>query len=279
MSVGALRHHVNSGRWQLAHRAVFVAHNGPISPTQRRWIAALAVGNGRVAPLAGLTALDQLGLRGFASGSVHVLLPQHLKGATAPAGVAVHRTRTLPRRDYHDGLPPCTAAARSVVDAASWAPSDDRARAIVAAAFQQRMVTFDQVNAVISDRSQILRRGLIAAAARDAAGGSESISELDFLDLCRSGRLPLPTRQSVVVDVAGRRRKRDAFFEQWRVHVEIDGSQHMDVVEWWADMQRQNDMWTNGDRVLRFPAWAIRHEPERVIAQIRAALLAAGWRP
>jgi hypothetical protein len=39
------------------------------------------------------------------------------------------------------------------------------------------------------------------------------------------------------------------------------------------------ELWVAGDRVLRFPSWAIRHRPAEVVAQVRAALLAAGWRP
>ncbi len=116
------------------------------------------------------------------------------------------------------------------------------------------------------------------ATVRDAAGGSHSVPELDFLALCRSGGLPEPDRQAVMVDSGGRRWYRDAFFEEWNLHIEIDGGQHMDVQNWWADMQRQNAMWTAGARILRFPAWAVRNEPGRVIEQVRAALLAAGWR-
>jgi len=32
-----------------------------------------------------------------------------------------------------------------------------------------------------------------------------------------------------------------------------------------------------GSRVLRFPAWTLRTRPADVAAQVRAALLAAGW--
>ena len=71
----------------------------------------------------------------------------------------------------------------------------------------------------------------------------------------------------------------DALFDEWQVHVEIDGAQHMDVRQWWADMKRQNDLWVPGGRVLRFPSWAVRHRPDEVAAQVRAALIAAGWRP
>jgi very-short-patch-repair endonuclease len=59
--------------------------------------------------------------------------------------------------------------------------------------------------------------------------------------------------------------------------VEIDGSWHTDADAWWADMRRQNELWIAGDRVLRFPAWLVRQRPARVAAQVRAALMAAGW--
>jgi hypothetical protein len=53
----------------------------------------------------------------------------------------------------------------------------------------------------------------------------------------------------------------------------------MDAEQWWLDLRRQNDLWVSGDRILRFPAWVVRSRPDEVIAQLRAALLAAGWRP
>ena len=192
--------------------------------------------------------------------------------------MTVHRTRYLPP-DCHRGLPPRTSRSRSVIDAASWAVTDDRARAIVAAAFQQRIVTLPEIAAALKSHRSIRRHKLIGLTANDAAGGSESISELELLDLCRSGRLPLPSRQTVIADASGRRRYRDAYFEEWKVHVEVDGGQHMHVAAWWADMQRQNDMWIAGERILRFPAWAIRNDPTTVQRQLRRALTEAGWRP
>jgi hypothetical protein len=42
-------------------------------------------------------------------------------------------------------------------------------------------------------------------------------------------------------------------------------------------MVRQNALWLNGDRVLRFPAALLRSRPELVVAQLRDALEAAGW--
>ena len=80
-------------------------------------------------------------------------------------------------------------------------------------------------------------------------------------------------------DSSGRRRYLDALFDEWQVHVEIDGGQHLDARSAWSDMRRQNDLWIAGDRVLRFPAWALRLDPSSVMHQVRAALTAAGWTP
>jgi hypothetical protein len=278
MTAKALYHRVESGRWRMVHRAVYVAHNGPVSRPQREWIAVLATG-GRRAVLAGVSALARFGFRGYDGAAIHVLLPAGSRDVDPPGGVTVHRTGFLPSGQVLGrGRPPCTMPARSLVDAAQWAPSDDRARALVAAGYQQRLVTGDEVLRVLDGMPRAKRRALIRATAADAAGGSHSIAEVDFLSVCRRHGLPVPTRQAVRTDGAGRRRYRDAYFEPWGVHVEIDGGQHMEVASWWADMKRQNEMWISGDRVLRFPAWAVREQPGHVAAQVRAALLAAGWR-
>lgn len=274
---GWLDRQVNAGRWQSPHRGIYVAHNGPLTPRQREWVALL--GAGRRALLAGSSALAAHGLRGYPPARIHVLIPARRRDLDTPSGAVVHRTTLLPPDDIEDARPPRTTPARSVIDAASWAASDDQARAIVAAAFQQRLVDAGRMWTTLARMRRAKRRGLVLESVGDAAGGSESISEIEFLRLCRRGGLPPPTRQSLVVDHDGRARYRDAYFEEWRVHVEVDGGQHMAVGTWWADMRRQNAMWVAGDRVLRFPAWAIRHDADAVIATIQAALVAAGWQP
>jgi very-short-patch-repair endonuclease len=277
LSAAAIRHRVSSGRWQRPHRAVYVTHNGPISAIQRRWIAFLAV---KSAVLGGASALEVHGLRGFWSAATHLLLPAAKRSDEPPPDVVVHRTSHLPTEDIHRlGSPPCTNAARSVVDAAQWAPTDHDARSIVAAGFQQRLVGCDDVHKVLRRMPRARRRSLIVEIATDARGGSHSLPEAEFRQLCRRYRLPMPTRQLRRTDPSGRSRYLDAYFEEWRLHVEIDGSQHMDVRSWWADMRRQNELWIPGDRVLRFPSWAIRQRPAEVAEQVRAALMAAGWRP
>jgi very-short-patch-repair endonuclease len=276
LSRGDVRHRLSTGRWQQVHRSVFVAHSGPVSPHQRSWIAVLAVGDHAV--LAGITAARAWGLRGYGGTTVHLLVPATRKPVRVPADVRVHRTTVLDERDLlAAGRPIRTRMPRSLIDAAQWAGSDTEARAIIAAGFQQRLVRGDDVIDALDRLPRARRRRLIASTAADAAGGAHSLAEIDFLELCRANHLPEPSRQVVRRDATGRRRYLDAYFDQWRVHVEIDGGQHLDPRQAWLDMQRQNDVWIAGDRLLRFPAWALRTEPAAVATQVRAALISAGW--
>jgi hypothetical protein len=278
LTEAALRHRIRSGRWRQVHGRIYLTHTGAIGHEQRLWMAALAAGRGAV--IAGGTALGEYGLHRYEGTGIHVLLPARRRPADLPPGVVVHRTTMLPPADVHrTAAPPRTMPARSVVDAAQWSGSDDRACAVVAAAFQRGLVTAEDIRRVLERLPRARRRSAIAAAADDAAGGAESLAELHYARRNRKYGLPEPARQKVRLDPAGRRRYLDVYYDQWRVHVEIDGGQHNDPRHQWADMKRQNELWLSGDRLLRFPAFLVRHRPDEVFAQVRAALLAAGWRP
>jgi len=79
----------------------------------------------------------------------------------------------------------CTSPARALVDAAQWARSDDAARTIIAACFQQRLVGLAEVTEVLDRTPNLRRHALIAATVADAVGGAHSLGELAFLELCR----------------------------------------------------------------------------------------------
>ena len=91
--------------------------------------------------------------------------------------------------------------------------------------------------------------------------------------------LPVPILQVIRRTSAGNTYFLDGYFEEWKVHIEVDGYQHTDTQTYWEDMHRQNELWIAGDRVLRFPSMAVRYHLPLVIAQIRSALISAGWRP
>ncbi len=225
-----LRHLVASGRWQRPHLGVYVAHNGPISAAQQHRVAVLACR----AYVAGVSALNLLGLRGFDSPRLHLLIPAHRRDLDPPPFVRLHRTSALPHleRAEVNGLP-CTVPARAVVDAAQWATTDERAATIVAASFQQRLVSAIDVRITLERMPRARRRGLVGAMLADLAGGVGSLPEAQFLQFCRKAGFPLPKLQVSRRDSRGRKRYLDAYFEEYGVHVEIDGGQHREVSAWW----------------------------------------------
>ncbi len=108
-------------------------------------------------------------------------------------------------------------------------------------------------------------------AAVAAAGGSHALPELQALDLLRRGGLPLPDARQKRLGFG--RYYLDLWWEEPRVAVEIDGSAHVLATNWWADLNRQNEITLDGRRILRFPSYVVREQPQRFIDQVTRALL------
>ena len=278
---GAVRGHLKQRRWRRVCWGVLLAENGRLRRDQQLWVAVLAAGED--ARLAGQAAAIEGGVNGLRPEPIDVLLPTERRWKVPrprlppdmPA-VRVHRTAILPPRHQQIGRPPRTTVARAVIDAAAWAPSDEEARNLIARACQQGRVTGAELRNVLDLFPRIRRHHLMITTIADAEGGATALSEINLLQLCRRFRLPAPDLQRRRIDESGRNRYVDAEWTGARLLVEIDGSHHMDVRHWAADMLRQNQIWVAGDRILRFPAWLVRSEPATVAHQIRSALIAAG---
>jgi hypothetical protein len=287
MTWSQLRHRVGSGRWQRVRPGIFAVHSGALTRGQQLWAAVLTGGDDAV--LAGLTAACAGGLRRDAGPRIHILVPADARpGQPGPAilaataampAVAIHRTTRLPDKDIQVGLPRRTTSARSLVDAAQWATTEDEARAIVAAGCRQRVATPEEIFEVLRRMPRARRRAITLEAIGFAASGAEAVSEINFAKLCRSYGLPRPDRQVLRRDESGRPRYLDARWRRYGVCAEVDGGVHTDPEVWWNDQFRQNDLWIGKEIVVRFPAWAIRNRPAQVARQLRRALVEGGWRP
>jgi hypothetical protein len=283
MSRGALRWQVDSGRWQQPCHGVVVAHSGPMTEQQRLWAAALWAGPDAV--LAGLTAAAMEGFKGFADRyqanerPIHLLVPvgRPTKKARPDLPLVVHYSRLLGPDAVHPlKQPPRTRIARSLVDAAAWMATERGAQAVLAAGVQQQLVRAKDLLTVVAANQRLHRRKLIAETLGDIEGGAHALSELDFTRLViRACKVPEPDRQSCREDSRGRRRYLDAVWEKQKVVVEIDGAQHMDPLQYWDDMDRDNQLRRDGYQVLRFPAWIVRYNPGYVAAEIVRALRGA----
>jgi hypothetical protein len=279
MSADALRWQLRSGRWQQPCRGIIVANSGPLTSRQELRIAVLWAGPAAV--LGGITAATLQGLRGFddKASAIHVLRPvgRGLRNTRPPLPMVVHHTRHLTAADIHPVRePPQTRMARSLVDAATWMGTDRGAEAVLAAGVQQRLIRVTDLAAEVGKNERRYRRKIIRQALGDIGGGAHALSEIDFTRLViRPFKIPEPDRQVPRLDRLGRRRWLDAVWEKARLIVEIDGSGHIDVRGYWDDMDRDNHL-TRHYRVMRFPAWVVRYQPEYVASEIRQALRDAG---
>jgi hypothetical protein len=281
MTEGQLRWQITSGRWQKPARGVVVSQSGPLTDTQL--LRAVLLRAGPQATLAGLTAARLDGLKGFDDKlpvreiPIYLLVPVGHKRRTPPLGLSVisHYSRALTDRDVHPTRQPRrTRIARSLIDAAAWMTTDRGSMAVLAAGVQQGLVRVDDLR-LVANRTETLRRHkLIIDALADIAGGSQAISELDFMRLVvRPFGLPEPSRQEARRDQRGRRRWIDAAWDDCKVAVEIDGAHHTeDPLQRWDDMERDIDLMLDGYRTLRFPAWLVRKNPEYVASRLREAL-------
>lgn len=272
-----VRWKLEKGQWQRPWPGVLVTHNGPLTAEQRLWVALVAAGHGAV--IAGLSAASLDGLAGIATTKIWLLVSSGRKVRTA-ANVRVRRSAFLGPEDVHPlRTPPRTRMPRSLVDACRWATSDDQARLILAAGLQQRWARASDIRTVLARTGRVRRQRVITTTLADVEGGSHSIPELDFIALVRRYGLPEPDRQVIRHDENGRARWLDVHYDGFQLVIEVDGMWHMDPIEWWSDMERQNDLVIGRGWVLRFPSFVVRERQERVARQVALALLNRGWTP
>jgi hypothetical protein len=268
-----VRNQVRARRWRLVGR-VIVTHRGPLTRRQRWWAAVLHAGQGAV--LGSLTAAEAHGLEGWESERVHVVVANGARVHPLP-WMRVHVSRRLRPQDVHETrTPPQVTAARAVVDSATWKPHPRLACALLTAGVQQRLVTVDQLADEIERAGQIRHRRAMRRVLLDIAGGSQALSEIDFVRICRRAGLPRPDQQVVRVDAGGRRRYLDARVvrpDGRVILIEVDGAVHLRVDRWWDDQHRSNEVTLAEDNamLLRFPAVVLRTDQSSVIEQLQRA--------
>lgn len=263
---------LSARRWRRWGYAIAL-HNGPLSRREQWFVA--RVHGGTNAVLTAFTAAEARGLTGWPRDTVHVLTALGTTGSTrCPVPMRLHRTRHWDAvRSYRGG--PVQIASQALVIAAGTFTDARPACGILAAGVQQRIVPALDLAATLAAQPRLRHRRLLMLAVSDIGQGSEALSEIDFVRLCRRAGLPEPQRQAVRRQADGRRRYLDA---SWRrsdgrlVVVEVDGALHLSQRRWWDDQERQNELALADALVLRYPSVIVRTRPSVVLDQLRRAL-------
>jgi hypothetical protein len=275
MSPSQLKAAVTGRRWHTYGKNVVVLGNAFLSQRQRRWVAVLLPG--KPCALAGLSAAESAGLRGFEAEDVHVLV-EHSTHTAMPSWVKIHESRRFSDDDINRtfGLPR-TRVSRSVIDAAAWSRFPRRACALLCAAVQQRLTTADRLAVELAEAGAVRHVRAMRAILGDISGGGHTLAEIDLGRLAARAGLPPPQRQRMRRQADGEVRYLDAEFDLADgtvLTVEVDGRGHMHVETWLDDTDRQNEVVIGGRPVLRFPSLTVRLEEGRVVDQLRRMRIA-----
>ena len=271
VSSDRVRNEVAARRWVVRTPRVISTFTGELTTEQRRWLAVLHAGPRSM--LGGLTAAAVHGLTGWERSDITVYVDDELSFEPV-AGIDFFRSRRPfdLLRGERSGTPACRLEP-AVLLFAAYDATPRAAHAVLAATVQQRLTTADRLLHWIELLRPLRRARDFRCTLTDIAGGAHSGAELDLRKLCRAFGLPQPDAQRARTDRNGVRRWTDA---EWRlaggrvVILEVDGGFHADASQALEDHRRARQL-AGADRVIvRCTAWEVRHEPERLAADLVA---------
>ena len=257
-----IKQRVRRGTLIRVHRGVYrVGHEAP--SVEAQYLAAvLACGDGAL--LSGRAAAYLLGL---------------VKGSAPPPEVTTSARRDIPgvktRRSCRldastwRGIP-VTTVPRTLVDLAAVLSTDDLARACHEAGIRHR-TTPAMVDAVLVRRPRTPGATNLRRVLHGDVHVTLSRLESRFLERLRDADLPLPKTNRP----AGGRRV-DCRWPEHRLTVELDSYRyHQSRHAWELDRRREREARARGDEFRRYTYGDVFEQPQLMLAELRALLLAA----
>jgi putative AbiEi antitoxin of type IV toxin-antitoxin system/uncharacterized protein DUF559 len=264
-SRSAIRRMCERGWLFRIHRGVYAVGH-PRLTLHGRWMAAvLACGPEAVLSHHQAAALHDL--RRAPWSPIHVTAP----GLRDHIGVDCHVARGMRGRPHViiDGIP-VTSVERVFLDMAA-VLGPQRLRSLLEAAQRKGSFEYDRVLYAIERSNGHTGVGSLRAALAslgDSAPATRSGLEILFLELIRAAGLPEPSVNVIAAgDVV------DFYWPQFSLVVEVDSWEYHRLRRpFEEDRRRGNRMELAHVMVLRYTDKMLRQEPERVIAEMRAAM-------
>jgi very-short-patch-repair endonuclease len=269
VATGAIVRRLRKGRLGQEHRGVYALPHTSDIPLGVETAALLACGDG--AALSHHSAATLWELRPGAARPVHVTIPAH-RGFPAPAGVKLHRSRTLTKADIRlqSGLP-VTSPARTLLDVAATLPDRDVERLLDEALFARRIVTQREINALLRRVGNHPGRARLArvAGVHTRTTETESPPTEALFRLIRRAGLPEPQLQVSVLDY-----RLDFFWPELGLAVEVDAyGTHGSPARFEADRRRDARLLTEkGILVIRITRLTIEERPLEALGLVARAI-------
>jgi len=270
--VSKMRH----DRWLRVHRGVYATFTGPIGRDARLWAAVLYAGPG--ARLSHETAAELIRLTDRPSPLIHVSIASERR-VVAPEGVAVHRSASLVTNwRFARGIPPHTFAEETVIDLVHAATSLDDVIASVTTAFARDLTSEERLRHEAAARTRLRWRADLDEIIPKAAGGAHSVLEYRYdRDVEQAHGLPPASKQVRFTKSDGSRGRRDRYYEQYGLIIELDGRRYHPDERRHLDRARDNDAIASGESTLRYGWDDVTLRQCAVAAQVHAALAKRGY--
>jgi predicted transcriptional regulator of viral defense system len=270
----AIFRRVASGRWQQLYRGVYAAFTGPPPRGTWLWAALLRAGPGAV--LSHLTAAELHGLIDHPGESIFVTVPS-TRRVTAP-GLVVRTSGRIARAAQPGREPLRTSVEETVFDLTELAEDFDDACGWITRAVGRRLTTGERLTEALELRKKMRWRDRLEDVLAAAGDGIHSVLEYRYLrDVERAHGLPR-SRHQVRMVIDGKVVYRDAYYEDYRLAVELDGRLAHPEDERWRDRRRDNEAGTEDILTTRYDWQDVRGHPcETALLQARI-LRRRGWR-
>lgn len=263
-----IRANLNAGRWVKHGHQVVATATGELTREQRCWLAVLHAGPSAL--IAGLSALEVHGLKGWSRDNVTVLVGPERRPRPLP-GVTFHRHRSVSTMAANRRLP-----LQRIEPAALWFASTEprlrTAHGLLAAVVQQRLSTPERLTDWTERMAPMKGADEIRRVLTEFAGGAQSMAEVDVGKFCKEFGFVLPTRQRCRTDETGRVRFTDAewLLEDGRTLVlEVDGALHLSMGNYSEDIRRQRALTREDVIIWRCTAYELRNEPDELADLMR----------
>jgi hypothetical protein len=263
---------VAEDHWRRLERGVFLTHGGEAAFRSLAWAGTLIGGEG--ARVGGLAAARLDGLSDSDPASITVLVP-HTRRPAARHGWEFVRERPGSRSPRTIGSPPRTTVEETVLDLCATARPEDVV-GWVTLAVERRRTTPKRLLTALHARARHPRRQLVESLVSEARLGAHSPLEVTYLrdvegahGLSALVRRQLPSRDH--------RARRDVWYVDFGVVVELDGRLGHTELGRFRDMDRDNAAGLDGLLTLRFGSLDLHGRPCAVAGQVSRALTLRGW--
>jgi predicted transcriptional regulator of viral defense system len=265
---------LNRGRWQQLYWGVYAVFTGPPPRETQLWAALLRAGPGAV--LSHLSAAELHGLIDYPGESIFVTVPA-TRRVTA-RGIDVRMSGRIAEAAQPGREPPRTNLEETVFDLIELAVTFDDACGWITRAVGKRLTTDERLSAALKLRKKMRWRARLDDVLAAAGDGIHSVLEYRYLrDVERAHGLPR-SRHQVRMVVDGKIVYRDAYYQEYKLAVELDGRLAHPEEERRRDRDRDNQAGADGILTTRYDWQDIRGRPcETALLQARI-LRRRGWR-